>query len=81
MAVDGESKAYVRVAESGASATFRFCPECGCTVFYSLDAVPGAVSVPLGAFADPAFPVPRISVYEVSKHPWVPLPDDMEHLD
>lgn len=31
--------------------------------------------------ADPDFPQPRVSVYEVRKHHWVHLPDGMEHFD
>jgi hypothetical protein len=37
--------------------------------------------VTLGTFADPQFPRPRVSVYESRKHPWVGLPDGIEHLD
>ena len=38
-------------------------------------------AVPVGAFADPAFPPPRVSVYEVRRHPWVSVPDGAEHWD
>jgi len=79
--VEGQSREYVRVGDEGTSARFHFCPECGATVFYRLDAIPGVVAVPVGAFADPGFPQPRVSVYEVRQHPWVRLPDGIEHLD
>jgi len=78
--IQGPSRDYVRVSDEGNVARFHFCPECGATVFYSLDAVPGFVAVPVGAFADPGFPPPRVSVYDVRKHPWVGLPDDIEHF-
>jgi hypothetical protein len=32
------------------------------------------VSVAVGAFADPHFPAPRVSVYDCRRHPWVQLP-------
>ena len=35
------------------------------------------VAVAVGAFADPGFPAPRISVYEERKHGWVTLPDGL----
>jgi glycyl-tRNA synthetase len=35
----------------------------------------------VGGFADPMFPAPRVSVYESRRHPWVIVPDDMEHYD
>ena len=34
-----------------------------------------------GAFAEPDFPPPRISVWESRRHPWVGLPAEIEHLD
>jgi hypothetical protein len=40
--------------------------------------VPELVAVPIGAFADPAFPQPRVSVYESRRHPWVHVPEDVE---
>lgn len=77
----GPSRERVRVNDSGSTARFHFCPECGSTVFYQLDVVPGFISVPIGAFADPGFPPPRVSVYEARKHAWVLLADDIEHID
>ena len=65
----------------GTSARFHFCPECGSTVFYRLDAVPGTVAIPVGAFADPQFPQPSVSIYEMRQHPWVQLSGDMQHFD
>jgi len=78
--VVGETRQYTRLADSGNRVTFRFCPNCGSTVCYQLEAVPGVVAVPLGAFADPAFPGPKVSVYEARKHAWVGLADDIEHI-
>jgi len=79
--IEGRSSEYVRVGDEGTSARFHFCPECGSTVFYLPQSIPDVVAIPVGAFADPDFPQPRVSVYEVRKHRWVGLPDDIEHLD
>ena len=79
--IQGHATQYVRTAESGNRVTFSFCPECGATVYYQLEGIPDAIAVPIGAFADPSFPAPRISVYEVSRHPWVGMPADVEHMD
>jgi hypothetical protein len=79
--IRGESKEFVRVGDEGGSARFHFCPECGSTVFYRLDASPDVVAVPVGGFADPAFPQPRVSVYGVRKHHWVRLADSIDQLD
>lgn len=67
----GESKSFTRVSDSGRSATFHFCPTCGSTVFYEIEARPGMVSVPVGGFADPDFPEPRVSVYGSRRYRWV----------
>ena len=77
--IDGRAHQYVRISDAGESRTFNFCPECGATVYYVVVSAPDLIAVPLGAFADPAFPAPSISVWESRKHPWVTLPADLEH--
>ena len=75
--VSGEAREWVRIADSGRSATYRFCPECGSTVLYTNEGFPGLVAVPLGAFAGEsadggeALPAPGHSVYEHRKKEWV----------
>ena len=72
--VFGAATEYVRVGDQGARFTFRFCPICGATVFHTEDGHNESVSVAVGAFADPGFPAPRLSIYESRRHPWVQLP-------
>ncbi len=80
--VEGRSTQFVRVADSGNSVTFLFCPVCGATVYWEPSALPGFVSVAVGAFADPSFPAPRVSIYEARRHAWaLPTSPDIEHLD
>lgn len=79
--IEGRSTVYARTGDAGTTARFHFCPDCGATVFYRLDAAPDAVAIPIGAFADPSFPQPRVSVYGVRRHAWVHLPDDIEPED
>ena len=80
LTVTGRSKEYVRIGDAGTRSTFRFCPECGATVCYTLEGEDGAVVIPVGAFADPGFPSPTLSVYEERMHAWVRLPAQMEHM-
>jgi len=82
-AIEGESKRYTRVGDSGGTAEFHFCPTCGATVYWEIGALPGFVAVAVGAFADPQFPPPRISIYEVRRHAWATVSPDVviEHLD
>lgn len=81
--ITGERKEFTRPADSGGSVTFSFCPHCGSTVFWRLSALPGMVAIAVGAFADPAFSPPRVSVFERRRHHWVDLEGlpDIEHLD
>jgi hypothetical protein len=79
--IDGHSNEYCRVADSGNRITFHFCPSCASTVYYLPEAEPDVIAVPMGAFADPAFPAPRVSVYEARQHAWVRTPSDVEHFD
>jgi hypothetical protein len=79
VSVSGESTTYTRVGDEGGGATFHFCPRCGDTVFYEIGAMPDCVAIPVGAFADPGFPAPTVSVYESRMHAWVVPPPDAEH--
>jgi hypothetical protein len=78
--IEGETRDYIRTADSGRRARYRFCPLCGSTVAYENEGMPGVIAVPVGAFADPAFPAPGVSTYERHKHGWVAINgDDVSH--
>lgn len=80
--IEGRAHEYVRIGDEGGRATFRFCPICGATVYFEIDAMPGVIAVPVGAFADRTFPPPRVSVYGVRRHPWTAMPQlHAEELD
>ncbi len=77
--IEGRYSEYVRISDEGEARTFSFCPECGATVFYKAAAAPELVAVPVGAFADPTFPAPKVYVFESRRHPWFEIPDTIEH--
>ena len=79
--VSGTATEYVRAGDQGARFIFRFCPVCGSTIFHTEEGRSESVSVAVGAFADPAFPPPQDSVYEVRKHAWVELPSGITRFD
>ena len=83
VAIEGRSKSWVNIADSGNRITFHFCPECGSDVHYEINGkFDGLVAVPVGAFEDPYVLKPRFSVWEERKHDWVEiLGDDVEHSD
>ncbi len=80
--VTGTATEYIRVGDHGASFRFRFCPVCGTNLFHTEDGVDrSSVSVAVGAFADPDFPPPQVSVYDLRRHPWVRLPAGAKTYD
>ena len=72
--VFGTATEYARLGDQGARFMFRFCPVCGTTVFHTEEGVADSVSIAVGAFADPSFPAPQVSVYDSRRHAWVQLP-------
>lgn len=74
----GRYTEYVRISDAGGEVTFRFCPDCGATVFWTAEDRPDSIAVPIGAFADPSFPQPTVSVYGSRRYPWLSLPDGIE---
>lgn len=76
----GVSSEYTQAGDEGPGARFHFCPRCGATVYYEPLGLPDYVSIPVGAFADPSFPAPTISVYEGRMHGWVVPPVAAEHI-
>lgn len=80
VAVAGQSTVYVLTGDEGTRACFHFCPVCGATVYYVPEHDPAWIAIPVGAFADPAFPAPTVSVYEGRMHSWVTPPAGAEHF-
>ena len=81
VSIDGKSKTWVNIADSGNRIAFHFCPECGSDVHYEISGkFDGLIAIPLGAFDDPYFECIDYSVWERRKHEWVDvLGDHVEH--
>ena len=79
--VSGRIQQFVRHADEGGEIRVSsFCPECGATVFFTGGESADLVAIPVGAFADPSFPPPQVSVWEERKHDWVTVPEEAEHI-
>jgi hypothetical protein len=79
--VFGTATEYVRVGDQGARFIFRFCHVCGTNLFHTEAGNHDSVGVAIGAFADPGFPAPEVSVYDSRRHPWVRLPPGTRAFD
>jgi len=77
----GTGNEYRRTGDSGGIVRFTFCPNCGATVWYVIEGQEDLIAIPVGAFADPEFPMPIYSVYEVRKHAWISLAPQIERMD
>ena len=76
--VEGEWKVFERDAAEGRRVRFHFCPNCGTSLYWEGDFNADLCGIAVGAFADPTFPPPLLSVYEQSRHEWVQLPDGVK---
>jgi len=80
--MEGEARTYTHIADSGNKGRFHFCPACGSTIAYEIDAMPGLIAIPFGALAGTDLPPPVYSIYESRKADWVSIVGDgVEHLD
>ena len=78
--IAGEVKTFAATGDNG-TAHFHFCPDCGSTVYYENDSLPDTVAIALGAFDDPYFVTPTVSVWEERQHIWLEIAGDIEHVD
>lgn len=72
-------KVTYRSCDSG-GATYHFCPTCGTTVYWDIDAAPDVVGIALGTLTDPTFPAPIISAFEAYGHPWAMTASEVEAI-
>jgi hypothetical protein len=66
---DGQTAVTGRTCGDGGG-TFYFCPVCGTTVYYTVDADTSRIGIKVGCFADPTFPPPMIAGFEEYMYPW-----------
>ena len=78
--IEGPSKVFEREGQSGRKVRFYFCPNCGTSLYWDADARPDWYLLAVGAFADPEFPPPSVSIFEELKHAWTQLPDGVRHI-
>jgi hypothetical protein len=79
--IEGPEKIYTRDVEGvQRTISFHFCPTCGSSVYWHLDLRPDHYGIAIGAFADPEFPLPTLSIWEQTKHPWIDLPEGIQHF-
>ena len=76
-AIEGRSETFTRSSEAGRKLTFHFCPGCGTSVYWTLEAFPDHYGIAAGCFDDPGFLAPMRVVWAQHKHHWVEFPDKL----
>lgn len=81
---NGSSRVYQRIGDDGAKIKFQFCPDCGATLWFTMDVMTDVVAIPLGNFAGEngsgfSLPTPSFSVYQARCYDWVRL-DGIEEV-
>nr|WP_314445920.1 GFA family protein [uncultured Sphingomonas sp.] len=85
--ISGSPSVFRKVGDSGNWADFYFCAKCGCDVWFVNGgptlhpAVADSIAIPLGAFEDPTFATPQLSVFESRKHKWLEIRGPGIHHD
>ncbi len=77
VSLEGESRSWRRGSDAGRWIEQVFCPACGGLVFMRAEAMPGAISVSVGSFADPGFPAPTAVHNAAGKPGWYRFADDV----
>ncbi len=78
VAVTGERKVWRRRGDSGRWLESEFCPTCGVTLVFRMEAWPEVVGVAAGCFADPDFSKPERVYWAHRHHRWMTFPEDIE---
>ncbi|HZZ68499.1 MAG TPA: GFA family protein [Phenylobacterium sp.] len=81
--VEGRTAEFTRIGDEGGRSTGSFCPDCGTTLYYRVDAQPDLIAIAAGGFADPKFSAPEYSSYDPSRRcDWVEIRvEDLERFD
>jgi hypothetical protein len=71
LVLHGETKSYVKVAESGNKRAQVFCPHCATPLFATAPQNPTSVVIRLGCVAQRAQLVPAAQIWQRSALPWL----------
>lgn len=79
--VQGESRDYVSVADSGNVMHRRFCPNCGVHLFSEAEARPHLVFVRAGSLDDPELARPSATIWVSEAPSWACIDSRLPQID
>ena len=80
-ASQGQTKTYVRTAESGHTVDYEFCPKCGTTISWQIKAALTRRMFAAGAFDDMSQFTVAGEMYTASAVPWARIGCDLSRVD
>ncbi|NKB72861.1 MAG: aldehyde-activating protein [Candidatus Latescibacteria bacterium] len=73
----GPSSQYTRDSQFAKKITFSFCPNCGTSLFWSLESRPDSIGVAVGCFVGQDFALPRSAHHLADMPEWLVLSEDI----
>lgn len=79
--VVGDRRIWRRGSDAGRWVEQTFCATCGTLVYLEGEALPDAVVISVGCFADMTFAPPAAVFWASRRHPWYCLTEGVESVD
>lgn len=81
LTVSGQTKSYIRIADSGNRNEGVFCPECGTRIYQIPKHFKDVLVLKPGTLDDTSWVRPSYFVWMKSSQGWVPVPEGVTALD
>ena len=79
--IEGETKDYVSIADSGAVMHRRFCPTCGVHLFSEAESRPHLIFVRVGTLDDPELVRPMANIWTASAPSWACMDEGLPRFE
>jgi hypothetical protein len=79
--ITGKVSTYDRAADSGATVTRAFCPNCGSAVYSTNAAQPSVIFIRASSLDDPEIFRPQVVVYASRRASWDSIAGDLSTFD
>lgn len=81
MRTSGPLRSFARPADSGATVTRYFCPDCATTLYSTSSRVDGAILISPGLFTDSNWYTPKHVIFNKSRTHWDSFPENIPAYD
>jgi hypothetical protein len=79
--IEGDRRVWRRGSDAGRWVEQTFCPTCGTLVYMEGEALPGAIVVSVGCFADMTFAPPAAVFWASRRHLWYNPTEGVQSVD